>query len=97
MEREFGGVTDHLRAYKVVIDGDVAGELRCGDTGCFDVGPGTHEFFMRIDWARSEKFEFQLKAGEVARFRCAPRGNVLTDLYWASIGHRRYIKLTRVA
>jgi hypothetical protein len=96
VKREFGGVTDHLRSYKVVLDGQVVGRLHPGESCFFDVVPGTHELFLKIDWGRSEKVNVKLAAGQTAKFCCAPRGNVFTSLYWATIGSRRSIGLIEV-
>lgn len=96
VQREFGGLTDHLRSYKVVLDGEVVGGLRSGESGAFDVAPGRHELFLKIDWGRSEKVNVNLAAGQTARFYCAPRGNVFTGLYWATLGSRRSIGLTEI-
>jgi hypothetical protein len=96
IERTADAFVDGLRAYKVVVDGEDFGRIRAGDFCVFEVSPGPHELFLTIDWARSESMNFQLAPGETARFHCRPRANVLTDLYWASFGRRRYVKLTRV-
>jgi hypothetical protein len=95
VQREFSGLTDHLRSYKIVLDGEVVGRLRPGESCAFDVAPGSHEFFLKIDWGRSEKISVNLTAGQTARFCCAPRGNAFTSLYWATFGSRRSIALTK--
>jgi hypothetical protein len=96
VQRELGGITDHLRSYKVVLDGEVVGHLRPGESFIFDVTPGPHEFFLKIDWGRSKKIDMNLTTGQTARFSCAPRGNAITGLYWATFGSRRYIELTEI-
>lgn len=97
VQREFGGVTDHLRVYEVVLDGRVVGRLHPGEAETVEVAPGRHGLFMKIDWARSETIDVELAAGGKARFRCAPRANVFTGFYWVTIGRRRYISLTQVS
>lgn len=97
VQREFAGLTDHLRSYKVVIDDEVVGRLHPGESCAFDVTPGLHVLFLKIDWGRSEKVNVNLTAGQTARFCCAPRGNVFTGLYWATLGSRRSIALTEIA
>lgn len=96
VRRDFGGLTDHLRSYEVVIDGEVVGRLRPGESRAFEVAPASHEVFLKIDWCRSEKAGVRLTAGQTARFRCAARANLFTDLYWATLGRRRYIELIQV-
>jgi len=96
VQREFGGLTDHLRSYKIVLDGEVVGQLRPGETCVCDVSAGPHELFLKIDWGRSEKVNVNLTVDQTARFCCAPRGNVFTGLYWATFGSRRSIALTEI-
>jgi hypothetical protein len=96
VQRAIGGWTDHLRSYKVVIDGGVVGRLWPGDSLACDVAPGVHEVFLKLDWGRSEKLNVFLAAGQVAKFHCAPRANLFTDFYWATLGRHRYIRLTRI-
>ena len=59
----------------------------------FEVAPGPHEVFLKIDWCRSEGVDAHLAAGQAARFRCASRANLITGLYWITLGRRRYIEL----
>jgi hypothetical protein len=96
VQREFGGFTDHLRSYKIVFDSEVVGRLRPGESCVLDTTPGHHELFLKIDWGRSEKVNLNLTAGRVARFRCAPRGNIFTGVYWATFGSRRSIELIEI-
>jgi hypothetical protein len=53
VQREVGGLTDHLRSYKLVLDGQVVGQLRPGESCVVDVATGPHELFLKIDWGRS--------------------------------------------
>lgn len=96
VQREVVGLTDHLRSYKVVLDGSVVSRLRPGESCTLDVSPGTHELFLKIDWGRSKKVNVNLESGQTTQFLCAPRGNVATGLYWATIGSQRSIALTEV-
>ena len=96
VQRELSGLRDHLRSYQVVIDEEVVGLLSAGESLIFEVGPGSHELFLKIDWCRSEKLNIALEAGQTVAFRCAPNGNPLTEFYWISFGRHRYLKLSRV-
>lgn len=40
VQREFGGIADHLRSYKVVIDGEVVGRLSPGESSATELAPG---------------------------------------------------------
>lgn len=95
VQRVSGGYTEHLHPFKVVIDGEVVGRLGPGESGIFEVTPGPHEIFIKIDWCRSEKVDVHLTEVEKVTFRCQTRANLLTDGYWATFGRRRYLKLTQ--
>jgi hypothetical protein len=96
IERDIGGLTDALRSYKVVIDDEVVGKIGPGESRAFNVAADSHEIFMKMEWLRSEKFNVRLTADETVLFRCEPRANPLTDLYWGTLGRHRYIRLTQV-
>lgn len=96
VRRARGGLTDLARTYEVVIDGELVGRLEPTETGEYEVSPGPHELFLRIDWGRSEPVEVHLSPGQTARFHCEPRANLLTDIYWITFGRKRYIRLTEL-
>lgn len=97
VQRVSGGYTEHLHPFKVVIDGGVAGQLGAGESGAFEVAPGSHKVFVKIDWCRSETVDVHLGGDQKANFRCETRANLLTDAYWATLGRRRYLRLTQLA
>jgi hypothetical protein len=96
VQRDIGGLTDALRSYKVVIDDEVVGRIGPGESRAFSVAAGSHEIFMKMEWLRSEKLNVRLTADQTALFRCEPRANPLTDLYWGTFGRHSYIRLTQV-
>ncbi len=96
LQRDLSGLKDHLRSYQVVIDEEVVGLLGAGESQAFEVDPGSHELFLKIDWCRREKLTIALEAGQTVAFRCAPNGIPLTEFYWISFGRHRYIKLSKV-
>jgi hypothetical protein len=53
------GYADRLRAYKVVLDGDVIAEIRNGQQLDLDVPPGRHRLQLKIDWCRSNCVDFE--------------------------------------
>jgi hypothetical protein len=86
------GFVDRLRAYHVLLDGDLIGEVRARETVRFDVDPGPHEFQLKIDWCCSPKVQLDLDAESSVRFRCSPR-SLLTVFYGVTFGRNKYIKL----
>jgi hypothetical protein len=83
---------DHLRAYRVLLDGDQIGEIRSGETLVYDVGPGRHEFQLKISWCWSRKIQLDLDVESSVRLRCRP-SNLLTVFYGITFGRHEYIKL----
>ena len=87
---------DRLRAYKVVINGQVVGDLRQGDAIHAPVEAGRHDVWITIDWCRSPAVTLDLGAGEVARLECAPNARALLALLYITIWRERYVSLRRV-
>ena len=96
IQRDSDRLADHLRSYKVVIDGAVVGAIEPGESAAFDVTTGCHEIFLKVSWCRSEKITVNLTADRTEYFRCRPRANLFTDLYWITLGRHRYISLIQV-
>jgi hypothetical protein len=96
VQREDRSWSDYLRSFNIVIDGKVVGGLYAGGSSAFEVPPGSHEVFLKIDWCRSEKLNIGLAPGEVVRFLCGSRANPLTIFYWITFGSSRYLALARI-
>lgn len=97
VQRVERGYTEHLHPFEVVIDDDVVGQLGPGEAQTFTVAKGLHELFVRLYWCRSEKLKLLFSENEELSFHCDTRANLLTDGFWATIGRRRYLRLTQVA
>lgn len=98
VQRVSGGQSKHLNPFELVIDDEVVGRLGPGESEAFEVASGSHEVFAKIYWCRSEKINVDLKQDQKLTFLCGTRArSFLTDGYWASFGHRRYLRLSQVA
>lgn len=64
------GYDDRLRKYKVFVDDIYLGDIRDGETKEFDVSPGQHTIYLKIDWCRSNKIKFDLNKEEKMVFDC---------------------------
>ncbi|MCK4911596.1 MAG: hypothetical protein KAR83_08125 [Thermodesulfovibrionales bacterium] len=60
---------DALRAYKIILDGNVIGEIKNGQEIEFDLPPGKHEISLKIDWCGSNCIEFECDVDTV-EFEC---------------------------
>lgn len=83
---------DRKRAYVLLVDGHVAGEVRDGQEVRHTVTPGTHAVAMKIDWSGSDTLSVTLGSGETACFVCEPTASsamTLRDLLsrraWVSL------------
>jgi hypothetical protein len=59
-----------LRKYSIYIDGKLVGKIKNGECMDFDVEPGSHIVYARLDWSRSKKIVIELNAGERIEFSC---------------------------
>lgn len=87
---------DKMRAYKVVVDGDVIGEIRNGESMGFDVAPGSHNLVLTIDWCRSREVPFEASSGVDVAFDLSPRARgwaVLLSLYVVLFKRTDYVNI----
>lgn len=91
------GYADRIRAYKVVLDGNVIGEIRNGQQVEVDVAPGKHQLNLKIDWCRSNIVDFEMNQDAV-EFECGSnlRGfKILFAIVYATFLRSQYIWLTK--
>jgi hypothetical protein len=89
---------DKHRAYKVVLDGLVVGEIRDGEAREFSVPQGPHTFWLKIDWCSSNKLDFESNDGDLD-FECGNprRGLALTLAPLSALFSRSvYLQLRKV-
>jgi hypothetical protein len=61
------GWRDRARPYKVIIDGERAGGVGHGQQESFEVVPGAHEVFLKLNWYRSPKLAVDVAGGQRAK------------------------------
>ena len=86
-----GGGRDLLRAYRVLIDEQVVGRLRRGETGRFDVLAGRHSVRIKIDWTGSTTVFVDLAEDQLVRLRCPSCGAFFGFVDW--FGRDRWVSL----
>jgi len=90
----YSGYTDKLRAYKVVLDGKVIGEVKDGQKFVFNSLPGKRELFLKIDWCQSNVVEFD--GGHDSEFECGSSLcglKILLAIIYITFFRKRYIWL----
>jgi hypothetical protein len=91
------GLRDRARAYKVMIDGQEAGTVRHGSHESFQVTPGTHEVFLKIDWCRSPKLTVDVAGAQRAKVTCVPSGTIWTAIFAIVFKPTAYIRAALAA
>src|SRR3954468_21096229 len=61
---------DRLRTYKVILDDEVIGDVRNGQSADFDVPAGHHTLYLKVDWCRSKAVEFDTTGTDTVEFDC---------------------------
>ena len=76
-ERGWG---DALRAYKLLVDDVVVGDIRAGETKTWEVAPGWRTVRMKIDWCGSPAID--VRAGDQpVRLWCRTNVNPFLALF----------------
>ncbi len=88
-----------LRRYKVILDGQLIGDIADGQSKSFDISPGSHTLHLKVDLARSNKVRFEAAANKTIHFRCANSitgFKIIFAIVYATILIHRYIELERI-
>ena len=85
IERERLAWMDTLRSYRVLVDGEMVGRLRNGETREYPLRPGRHTVQVRIDWTGSEPEVVNALEGHPVHLMVRWRGNLFS--------RRRYLAL----
>jgi len=92
------GYADRLRAYEVVLDGNVVGKVRNGQQVEINVSQGKHVLFLKIDWCQSNAVEFESNGSSNVEFDCGSnlRGlKIFLSIVYATILRSKYIWLKK--
>ncbi|QVK19514.1 hypothetical protein KHQ81_00775 [Mycoplasmatota bacterium] len=85
---------DKLRKYKVILDDSYIGDINSGEIKNFEVIPGRHTIYLKIDWCRSNKIDFYVSENEVIKFDCGSsiRGwRILINLIYITFLKNKYL------
>lgn len=93
------GYADRLRAYEVILDGKVVGDIPEATTKSFQISPGPHTLYLKIDYIRSNKVNFEHKSNEALKFVCRNNIRGKKVLLWPlylTVLRNKYITLAQV-
>lgn len=79
-----------------MLDEKEVGQIADGETSEYDIAPGEHILYMKIDYARSEKIQFTVDAGKNIEFVCSPNITglkILVSFLYLTILCTRYVRL----
>ena len=96
--RRNSGYVDLLRAYKVVLDGNVVGKVKNGQQIEVAVSQGKHELFLKIDWCRSNVIEFENDGSSDIEFECGSNLEglkILLLILYVTFFRSKYIRLNK--
>lgn len=82
--KRISAFADWLRAYKIVLDGEVVGKLKNGKEVILDIPPGAHTMHLQIDWCSSNTVEFE-HDGRLINFECG--SNFVGRKLFRGVGH----------
>jgi hypothetical protein len=82
-----GGYVDHIRAYKVYIDDDQRGSIRCNEIQRFSVPEGPHKVRLRIDWCTSPELSIDVGSDDV-HLACGSNVNPFLALFYLFMPHK---------
>jgi len=84
---------DKWRTYQVFIDDERTGSIREGQSRTFEVQPGRHHVYLRINWCRSPRVAVDCMVGEPVMFVCQGQHNPIKALFAALFAVDQYIEL----
>ena len=84
---------DRARAYKIMLDGQEVGRIKNNTTETISVPAGSHELFLKVDWASSPVQSFDVTPGGEVRFVCHPTANAFFALIQSILSRKNYITL----
>ncbi|WP_277055077.1 hypothetical protein [Pseudoalteromonas marina] len=67
--------TNYLRKYTIYLDEIVVGEITSGETRHFELPSGKHTISVKVDWCKSESFEFNIIDGHNTKLMCGANYN----------------------
>ena len=70
LKRESRKYFDKLRKYKIIIDDSEVGIIGDDKIFTYNLDAGHHTIYLKIDWCKSNKLEFDVVENEFLEFEC---------------------------
>ena len=91
--RRATGWQDKLRAYKILLDGVVVGEIKQGCQVDLPATAGAHTVQLKVDWCSSPLLRVEVESEKELTLECGPNAKLLLSLLYVTFLCRRYIWL----
>jgi hypothetical protein len=91
IDRDEGFWADGLRAYGLVVDGEVVARIREGETQTVAVPAGERDVHLTIDYCRSRRVTIDVEPGRTLNIKCWPNSSAWSFLFFLTIGCTHYI------
>ena len=86
------GYSNKLREIKLVLDNEVLGTIKDGESKSFEINPGKHKLKATIDWAGSNEMEFEMSQNENRKFDLKGTKPFLA-IYYSIFARKKYLIL----
>jgi hypothetical protein len=86
-----GGYIDAIRAYKIVLDGQVVGAVSRNGELTVQAPAGPHEIHAAVDWCSSNRVTFSLADSEAKTFECGNNTKLFTQLFTVLFHRSQYL------
>ena len=90
------GWQNKLRAYDVVVDGQVVAKLRDGQSTDVPVAAGPHRVQLKIDWCTSPELTVDVRPGAPVALTCGKGTRTLLTLWDTLFRSSQYLSLEQV-
>lgn len=84
---------DRARAYKIMIDGHEVGRIKNDTSQTLSVPAGSHELFLKVDWATSPPLTVDVSPGQEVRYVCRPTANAFLAVLYSFFNRKNYLTL----
>tara|TARA_B100000508_G_C11380376_1_gene238308 strand:- start:335 stop:637 length:303 start_codon:yes stop_codon:yes gene_type:complete len=87
------GFSNRLRKIQLVLDDQVLGSLKNGESQTYSIPSGAHRLKAVIDWCESNEVTFDLQDGETKTWTLTG-SNPLFAMWYITVGRKQYLKLS---
>jgi hypothetical protein len=84
VRRKGGYWRDHVRAYRVLIDGRKVGSLRENEALTVELPAGSHDLSVRVDWTGTQSVPVEVEANRDHLYEVSPSQTPIAGFFSSS-------------